>query len=61
MRAEWQFLDLEEKAKELKLLQRQNEELKIHAERAKKLAEDLKVCLIYGKFSCPTSVYKVVI
>ena len=35
-----------EKAKEMKLLQRQNEELKIHAERAKKLAEDLKVGLI---------------
>ena len=41
-----EFLELEEKAKEMKLLQRQNEELKIHAERAKKLAEDLKVSIL---------------
>ncbi|XP_063722781.1 cingulin-like isoform X8 [Symsagittifera roscoffensis] len=35
--------ELDEKLQEMKRVQRQNEELKIHAERAKKLAEDLKV------------------
>ena len=37
------FPELDEKLQEMKRVQRQNEELKIHAERAKKLAEDLKV------------------